>query len=137
MGMSISIGVGVVIINRFDEVLLIKRGKEPKKGTWSIPGGHLNVGETLKDGAIREIYEETNLIISELEFLDAVDLFEKNTQGDLVRHYVLIDFKTNKFSGIPNAGSDADKIKWVKRGNIRNFVTWDETIRIINKAFEG
>ena len=137
MKTSISIGVGVVIINPLDEVLLIKRGEEPKKDTWSIPGGHLNFGETLTDGAIREIYEETNLIISDLKFLDALDMFEKNTKGDLIKHYVLIDFKTNKFSGIPKAGSDANEIKWVKRNNIINFVTWGETIRVINKAFEG
>tara|TARA_A100001011_G_scaffold335148_1_gene363911 strand:+ start:685 stop:1098 length:414 start_codon:yes stop_codon:yes gene_type:complete len=137
MKLSISIGVGVVIINNSSEVLLIKRGKEPQKGLWSIPGGHLNFGETLKNAAIREIYEETNLIISELEFLDTIDLFEKNRQGELIKHYVLIDFKTYRFSGIAKAGSDADAFKWVSKNNINDFIVWEETIRIINKAFEG
>ena len=131
------IGIGVVIINTNDEILLVKRSNPPNKGQWSIPGGHLEFGEQLKEAAIREIHEETNLTIYELELLDAVDFFHKDIKGEVVNHYVLIDFKTYSFSGIPKAGSDADAIKWVNKDNIKDFIVWDETIRIINKAFEG
>ena len=136
MNNKIKICVGVVIINNKDEILIIKRKNSPNKGQWSIPGGNVKLGETLKAAAKREIYEETQLIISDLIFLDTVDLIENDISGKTVNHYVLIDFKTNKFSGKPIAGSDAEAALWVKKNEIKEYIKWTETIRVISKAFE-
>src|SRR5437870_13678624 len=100
------IGVGAVIVEH-DRVLLIKRGKAPLLGHWSIPGGMLELGETLRQGAEREALEETGLVVRATELLGVFDRVVPDAEGNIVYHYVLIDFLCEKVSGALSAGADA------------------------------
>jgi len=100
------VGVGAVIIEN-DRVLLVKRGHPPLLGEWSIPGGVLEVGEMLRDAAVREAREETGLAVETGELLGVFDRVLR--EGERIRyHYVLIDFLCRRISGEPCCGTDAD-----------------------------
>ena len=86
------IGVGVVVFNEKKQVVLIKRGNEPKKGLWAIPGGTLKLGEKVSEAAIREIREECDINIELRDLLGVVDLILKDSAGKVQYHYVLIDY---------------------------------------------
>jgi ADP-ribose pyrophosphatase YjhB (NUDIX family) len=128
------VGVGVVILNEQNEVLLIRRGQPPNKGLWTIPGGRQEAGETLAETAHREILEETGVTIDELILVDAVDLIRHDSHGNLTRHYTLIDYAARYAAGTPLPGGDADAIKWVPANEITDHVKWSETIRIVKEA---
>jgi 8-oxo-dGTP diphosphatase len=128
------IGVGVVIVNDRNEVLLIRRGQEPNKGLWTIPGGRQEAGETLAETAHREIFEETGLTITAPVLIDVVDLIRHDNQGNLTRHYTLVDYAARHRSGIPKAGGDADSTLWVPAHEIADHVEWLETIRIVKEG---
>jgi len=122
--------VGVVCI-KGDEVLLIQRGKPPKKGEWSLPGGHIEPGERLVDAAIRELIEETGVKAEIGGLIDVVDgIFPEAN-----RHYVLIDYWARWVSGEAVAGDDADKARFVPLEQALEMVDWDETRRIIQAAY--
>lgn len=128
------VGVGVVVLNEDNEVLLIQRGKEPNIGLWTIPGGRQEPGETLQETARREILEETGVKIGPLVLVDVVDLIRRNDDGSLLRHYALIDYAARYVSGEPTPGGDAAQVAWVPVDAIEERVTWQETVRIIREA---
>lgn len=128
------VGVGVVVINDRNEVLLIQRGEEPNIGMWSIPGGRQEPGETLAQTAHREVEEETSVTISEPILVDVVDLIRHGENGELLRHYALIDYVACYLSGDPRPGGDASATKWVPVSNISDHVEWSETIRIVREG---
>lgn len=128
------VGVGVVIINDKDEVLLIQRGEEPNKGMWSIPGGKQDPGETLHQTAHREVEEETGVSISTPVLIDVVDLIRHDDDGTLLRHYALIDYVARYIAGEPRPGGDAAAVKWVPVASIAEHVEWSETVRIIQEG---
>src|ERR1044072_1602232 len=104
------VGVGAVIIEN-DRVLLVKRGHPPLAGEWSIPGGVLEVGELLREAAVREAAEETGLTVEPGEILGVFDRLIRT--GDRVQyHYVLIDFLCKRVAGELKPGSDADEVRW-------------------------
>src|SRR3954471_19189311 len=86
------VGVGAVIWNDRGEIVLIRRGQEPRLGEWSIPGGRLEWGESIREAIIREVREETALEVEIGGLIDVVDSVTRNEAGEIVRHYVLIDF---------------------------------------------
>ena len=128
------IGVGVVVLNNRNEILLIKRGTEPNIGIWTIPGGRQEAGESLATTAHREIEEETGVIIGTPKLIDVVDHIEHNPDGTLLRHYSLIDYAARYLNGKPRAGGDAACAAWVSLAEIDKYITWSETLRIIKKA---
>lgn len=131
------VGAGVVILKRGEtglEVLLIRRGKPPRMGDWSIPGGRLELGETVREAAAREIREETNLTVADLELIDVVDTFQKDTAGNVVAHWTLVDFRAWWGGDTPRAGSDAAEVRWVPIGELGSYNLWHETSRIIVEA---
>lgn len=128
------VGVGVVVLNGNDEVLLIRRGEEPNKGMWSIPGGKQEPGETLAETAHREILEETGVTVTGLTLIDVVDLIRHDNDGKLLRHFALIDYAARYESGEPIPGGDADAIKWVPVVTIADHVEWSETVRIVEEG---
>lgn len=130
------VGVGVVVVNKHNDVLLIRRGQQPNKGLWTIPGGRQEAGETLTETAHREILEETGVTIANLTLVDVVDLIRRDSQGNLTRHYTLIDYAARYVAGTPFPGGDADALKWVSAADISNHVEWSETIRIIHEAVD-
>ena len=130
------VGVGVVVLNTDNEVLLIRRGQEPNKGLWTIPGGRQKPGETLVETAHREILEETGVTISEPSLIDVVDLIRHDEDGTLIRHYTLVDYAARYKNGTPVAGGDADLTRWVPAATIEEHVEWSETVRFVREAVE-
>lgn len=117
--------VGVVCL-RGDEVLLIRRGKAPREGEWSLPGGRIEPGEAVRDAALRELREETGVEGRLVALIDVVDgLFG----GDF--HYVLIDYLVAWTSGEPVAGDDAAEARFFPISTAETLVSWSETRRII------
>lgn len=128
------VGVAGIVLDG-DRVLLVKRGREPLKGIWSIPGGALELGETLRDGVRRELREEVRL---EVRVLDMVEVFERispDEQGRTAYHYVLIDFLCESQGGVPQADDDAAEVAWVERTRIGDYETTEGAAAVIEKAF--
>ena len=126
---------GVVCL-RCGEVLLIRRGKPPRQGEWSLPGGRIEWGETAAEAALRELTEETGVTAELLGLLDVIDGLFTGPAGALERHYLLIDYAARWVSGEPTPGDDAIEARfWPFRDAIRQ-VQWSETRRIIALARE-
>jgi mutator protein MutT len=129
------VGVGGIILEG-DRVLLVRRGNEPLKGSWSIPGGKLHLGEKLVDAVRREIREEVNL---EVRVLDIVEVFERimpDTNGRIAYHYVLVDYLCEPLSGEMRAGDDAAEAEWVARRQFPSYQITEGTPEVIEKAFQ-
>jgi 8-oxo-dGTP diphosphatase len=128
--------VGIVCFNAAGEVLLIQRGTPPRLGEWSIPGGRLEWGETLKAAALRELKEETNVEAEIMGLIDVVDgIFTSRSTGDITRHYVLIDYLARHISGVPVAGDDAANARFVAISDLPDYKLWDETCRVIYAGY--
>jgi 8-oxo-dGTP diphosphatase len=108
------VGVGAVIVQG-GRVLLIRRGKAPLLGEWSLPGGALECGESLRDATKREAQEETGLIVEPDEMLGVYERVIKGDDGRVRYHYVLIDFLCHPVGGTLEAGSDAADVSWFRR----------------------
>jgi ADP-ribose pyrophosphatase YjhB (NUDIX family) len=107
------VGVGAVVVDR-GRVLLIRRGTEPLKGQWSLPGGMLELGESLVAGVVREVREETGLAVEVVELVELLDRIHRDE--DRVRyHYVIADYLCRVTGGALEAASDADAVRWVER----------------------
>jgi 8-oxo-dGTP diphosphatase len=107
------VGVGAVVVHA-GRVLLVRRGSEPLKGHWSLPGGMLELGEPLTAGVIREVQEETGLLVEAVELIELLDRVHRD--GDRVRyHYVIADYLCRVVGGTLKAASDADAVRWVER----------------------
>ena len=107
------VGVGAVVVDG-GRVLLVQRGSEPLKGEWSLPGGLLELGESLEAGLIREAREETGLIVEPVELIELLERIHR--EGERVRyHYVIADYLCRVTGGELRAASDADAVRWVER----------------------
>jgi ADP-ribose pyrophosphatase YjhB (NUDIX family) len=107
------IGVGAVIVSE-GRVLLVQRGREPMKGHWSLPGGLVELGESLEVGVIREVEEETGLLVEPVELIELLDRIHR--EGERIRyHYVIADYLCLVKGGALKAASDADAVRWVER----------------------
>ncbi|MDY7039443.1 MAG: NUDIX hydrolase [Chloroflexota bacterium] len=111
------VGVGAVIV-RDGTVLLIQRGREPGRGHWAMPGGRLRLGETLAQAARREAQEETGVEIEPDEPLSVTDLIQRDEEGHVRYHYVLVDLLARYVSGEPRANSDALDVRWMGIGEM-------------------
>ncbi len=132
-----TVAVGAVIWNAKGEVLLIQRAGEPRRDEWSIPGGKVEWGETLRAALLREVREETGLEIEILGLTDAVDFIAPRTEGEVAKHYVLIDFTARVTKGEPKAASDAKDARWVAYAELDRYELWSETRRIIAQSARG
>ena len=120
-----------VIVQNGDKVLLIKRGKEPYLGKWSLPGGAQEIGETLIQAAHRELKEETGIIAKELEFLRVVDRITYSDSSEITHHYVLAMYLVKEYSGVPNARDDAVDIGWYSIDCLNSLETTPEIPEIL------
>lgn len=125
------VGVGG-LIKRGDEIILVKRENEPGKGLWSIPGGMLELGERLQDGAKREVKEETGLDVEIDRLLDVLDNIICDDQGRVCYHYVLVDYLCHPVGGELKAATDVGAIQWVNLKGISGI----PTTRTLNKLLE-
>jgi 8-oxo-dGTP diphosphatase len=128
------LGVGALIFNR-DKILLVERGKEPFKGYWSLPGGVLETGETLEQGIIREVREETGLVVSPMKVLQIFERIIRDTQGAAEYHYVLIDYICRVTGGSLRAADDASRAAWIPRRTLSTYRITDGTLPVIEKGF--
>jgi 8-oxo-dGTP diphosphatase len=127
------VGVGAIIIDN-GRVLLVKRGHAPLLGEWSIPGGVLEVGEMLRQAAIREAREETGLEVEPGELLGVFDRVIREN-GRIRYHYVLIDFLCRVVSGTACCGSDADEVRWFTQEDAAQLKLAPDTAEVIRKGF--
>ena len=129
------VGVGAVVF-RDDRVLLIKRGKPPRMGDWSLPGGMQEIGETVFEAASWEVQEETGVTISDIALIDVVDSITRDGDARVQFHYTLVDVVAKWRSGEPAGGSDAMHAEFMSFDEVSKIVLWRETHRIIAKARE-
>ena len=129
------VGVGAVIIEN-GRVALIKRGQAPLLGEWSIPGGVLEIGELLREAAIREAREETGLTVEPGELLGVFDRVLRDENGRTMYHYVLVDFLCRRISGEALAGGDAAEVAWFTRNDFERLGLAKETAKVIRLGFE-
>jgi 8-oxo-dGTP diphosphatase len=129
------IGVGAIII-KGEKVLLARRGREPDYGEWSIPGGAVKLGETLKEAVKREVCEEVSLAIRVGEVVEVLERIFHDPEGQVKYHYVLVDFLCEHLSGEEKPSSDALEARWVPISEIPRQRLHGKTKRVIQKAFE-
>jgi len=120
---------------RGDDVLLIKRGKAPLKGRWTLPGGRIEWGEKAQHAALRELSEETGITAKIIGLVDVVDaVFDTPDSATASIHYVLIDYVAHWISGKPRAGDDAAEARFFSPDEIEALGLWSETARVIEAA---
>ncbi len=129
------VGVGAIITHG-DTVLLVRRGGEPQKGIWSIPGGVLQLGETLEEGIRREVREEVGLDVRVLERVEVVERILPDATGKLEYHYILIDYLCEPTGGALQAADDAAEAAWVDRRDLDEYAITPGTTEVIERAFE-
>jgi ADP-ribose pyrophosphatase YjhB (NUDIX family) len=128
-------GIGIVVLHR-DTVLMIRRGRPPAEGAWSLPGGAQKLGETAEQAARRELAEETGLSVGTLYLAGCVDSIHADPDGAIRYHYTIVDFCCRYAGGEARAGGDASEIAWVDRLRLRDYDVWGETRRIIAASEE-
>jgi len=140
------VGVGAVVFDNAGRVLLVKRGRPPGLGRWSLPGGLLELGETLKAGAEREVYEETGLIVHAQAIVEVVDRIYRFSDGDenaskqsqVQYHYVVVDYWCRPLGGDLKASSDAADVAWVTQDEWRDSALYSLdaiAVQVIEKAW--
>ncbi len=135
------VGVGGVIIDE-GRALLIRRGSEPLRGEWSIPGGTLELGETLAEGVARELLEETGLVVRVLGQIEVFERIYTEKSGGAGKkkkrprfHYVIVDYFCERVSGEPRAGSDVTDVAYAREDELDKFHLTETALRILRKAF--
>jgi ADP-ribose pyrophosphatase YjhB (NUDIX family) len=128
------VAVGAVIWRGPERLLLVRRGQPPRAGEWSIPGGRVEAGETLREALLREVAEETGLTVTIERLIDVVDLVDRDGNGAISAHYVLIDFSARWMAGEACAAFDVAECGWLSPEEALKWVKWDETRRIIRES---
>jgi 8-oxo-dGTP diphosphatase len=130
------LGVGALIFHD-DRILLVERGKEPHKGLWSLPGGVVEVGETLEEAIRREVHEETGLAIDIVGVIEIFQRIIRDAEGRPEYHYVLIDYLCRTTDPDARAASDAAGVAWVRRQDLDQYRITEGTSPVIEKGFEA
>jgi len=118
-------------------VLMAQRGKQPLKGWWSLPGGAVEAGESLKDAVRREMLEETGLQIRPLGVFEVFERIMRDAEGRPEYHYVLIDYLCRATGGSLRPGDDVCAVEWVQRRDLPSLQITEGTLGVIERAFES
>jgi ADP-ribose pyrophosphatase YjhB (NUDIX family) len=127
------VGIGIVLL-RGETVLLIKRGRPPAAGEWSLPGGAQELGETAEEAARRELLEETGLTVGALTLIAHVDSIHHDEGGRVQYHYTILDFCAEYTGGEALAGGDVMQVAWVHPWDFDSYNLWSEARRVISLA---
>src|SRR5689334_21299932 len=130
------VGVGAVIVKN-NRVVLVKRGAPPLQGEWSLPGGVVEVGETLRAAAEREALEETGLMVETGEVLEVLDRIIPGEKSKTQYHYVLIDFLCRVAGGELHAGGDAAEVTWAREEDLANCQLEKFAAQVVRKGLAG
>jgi 8-oxo-dGTP diphosphatase len=131
------VGVGAVVIEE-GRVLLVKRGFDPGRGMWAIPGGLVELGETLQEAAEREILEETGLVIRAGLPFYTFDLIQRDKNGAVEFHYVIVDLRADVVSGRISPGDDALDARWVTAADLERLPVTPTTLKLLRTmGFSG
>ena len=127
------LGAAAVVIHE-GRVLLIRRGKEPLRGRWVVPGGTVELGESLEAAVVREVQEETGLLVTPREVVTVFDRIERD--GDVVRyHYVIVDYACDYVSGTPRAATDAEDVAFVAPQDLPRYDLPPKALEVVLDAF--
>ena len=128
------VAVGAVVF-KDDSVLLVRRGQEPAKDLWAIPGGSVKIGETLQEAAEREILEETGIQIQAAKPIYTFDFIERDMAGKVRFHYVIVDLAADFVTGEPSPGDDAVEARWISADEINNLQVSAATRKLLKNRF--
>jgi ADP-ribose pyrophosphatase len=129
------VAVGAVVFHR-KKVLMVRRGQDPGEGSWAIPGGSVELGETLQQAAEREIWEETGIRIKAREPVLTFDVIEKDERNRIRYHYVIVDVAADYIDGEPLAGDDAAEARWISRDEARRLPLNESSRRLLRTTFD-
>jgi ADP-ribose pyrophosphatase YjhB (NUDIX family) len=129
------LGVGALIFDDDLRILLVERGREPLKGFWSLPGGVLETGETLAEGVIREVFEETGLIVSAEQPVEIFERIMRDQHGKAEYHYVLVDYICRVTGGSLGAADDVAAVRWTPKQDLYGIRLTEGTLPVIEKAY--
>jgi ADP-ribose pyrophosphatase YjhB (NUDIX family) len=129
------VGIGVAVL-RGASVLMVRRGRPPAQGSWSLPGGAQKLGETAEQAARRELAEETGLQVETLYLAGCVDSIHTDPDGRIRYHYTILDFCARYAGGEARPGGDAAEVAWLDQGRLEQLGIWSEAIRIIKASQE-
>ena len=129
------VGVGAVVV-RDGRALIVRRGHEPRKGQWSLPGGLVNLGESLADAARREVKEETGLDVYPGPIIETFDRVHRDPDGRIRYHFVIVDFVCESSGGVAVANSDAEAVAWTTAGELDAFGVNAHAAAVIRKGLE-
>lgn len=132
---SPQLAVGAIVM-RNNKVLLVKRGRPPGEGLWAVPGGRVKLGETLKEAVEREVREETGLIVRARNPVYAFDLIERDEEGRIQYHYVVVDLLADYIEGQPSPDDDALEARWVTFEALRDLPASRTTREVLRKTVD-
>jgi 8-oxo-dGTP diphosphatase len=128
------VGVGVVVLNKAGQVLLVKRGRPPRQGQWSLPGGLIDLGERLVEAARREVFEECGIEVQIGDLVAAFEPIEWDEAGRVEYHYVVLDYWAEYVSGEATAQDDAAEVIWIDLAALETLALLSETHQVILRA---
>lgn len=123
------VGVGAVVVHE-GQVLLVRRGKEPLRGRWLVPGGTVEWGETLEAALAREVLEETGVVVRPREVVAVLDRIHRE-EGEILYHFVIVDYLCDWVSGTARAGSDAEDAAFVPVGELAAYDLPDKALEVV------
>ena len=126
--------VGAIVF-RDNRVLLVRRGQPPSQDLWAIPGGRVEIGETLQEAAEREILEETGITIKALDPVYTFDYIERDGSARTRYHYVIVDLMANYVGGEPRAGDDAAEARWVSSEEMGDLTVSSTTVGLLKTHY--
>jgi len=128
------VAVGAIVFKE-DKVLLVLRGKPPAENLWSIPGGSVELGETLQEATEREIMEESGITIRAREPVYTFDVLERDNKGNVRFHYVIVDLAADYISGELRPGDDAVDVRWFSADEVNKLKVSEATRKLLNERF--
>lgn len=128
------VAVGAVVFKQ-KRVLLVKRARAPAQGQWAIPGGKVNLGETLQQAAQREILEETGIVIQAREPVFSFNSIDRDNNGRVRFHYVIVDLAAEYCGGEPQPGDDAAQVRWVAAEELNSLPVSPATLKLLHERY--